>query len=145
MRVRRVPKERREYTPMKHTQLLQGFDFLSCAYGEGEAFDEAAARADWLEHRNELVHYWTQSQSEWLRTARFGFASPPPGGPGTRPAAWWWFDAPPELQQRLAREGGAPIYEDIRDVLKRHRMLVAGDLERASSRPRPSPETGGLS
>jgi hypothetical protein len=129
---------------MRRTQLLQAFDFLGSGYGEAENFDEAGARADWREHRDELLTYWTQPRAEWLRAGQFGFAHPEPGGPGTRPAAWWWFDAPPELQQRLAREGGAPIYEDIRPVLKRHGMLVAGDVERASSRPRPSPETGGL-
>jgi hypothetical protein len=102
---------------------------LNAGYGEGDAFDEDAARADWLEHRDEILSYWTQPREEWLRADKVGFANPPPGGPGTRPAAWWWFDAPVELQERLAREGGAPIYENIRGVLKRYRMLLAGEKE----------------
>jgi hypothetical protein len=80
---------------------------LNAGYGEGQDFDEDSAREDWQEHRDH----------------------PRPGGPGTRPWAWWAFASPPELRERLAREGWAPIYEDIRAVLKRHRALLPGEKE----------------
>jgi hypothetical protein len=102
---------------------------LNAGYGEGQDFDEDSPREDWQEHRDDLVDYWTQSQAEWLRVGEFGFAHPRPGGPGTRPWAWWAFASPPELRERLAREGWAPIYEDIRAVLKRHRALLPGEKE----------------
>jgi hypothetical protein len=179
-RQRRSQERRPEYSALKRAQLCQGYDMLNAGYGEGMNFDEAAARADWREHRGELIGYWITPHAKWLEGGRFGFANPPPGGPGARPWAWWAFDSPPELQERLAREGVAVIYENIRGVLKRHGMLTAGEddaepgaradadrrpgragglrghgrngaggpvrsgVERAWSRPRPSPETGGL-
>ena len=92
------PYRRRTPSPTltneKRSQLLDGDDFLSRAYGD-DGWKEAQARADWLEWRDELVQFWTQPPpAHEARDAPHGFYNPTPGGPGTRPWAWWYFDAP---------------------------------------------------
>jgi hypothetical protein len=113
MKVHRRPKLRRPgYEPQHAAQLLGGFDWFGDAYGDpsgrhqgrrGGPFDEAAARADWTAHREELLAYWLQTPATRALTPEASpFRQTRRGGPGTRPAAWWWFEAP-EPRRLIAR------------------------------------------
>jgi hypothetical protein len=116
----------------KREHLLLGFCLIKdLGYADpnswtGRPRDDAEARADWEEHRAELMTFWTQDPTAWRATNHQGFFSPAPGGPGTRPAAWWWFDAPPAL-----RLGDGPIEpptpENERVLLARHGLLTPGE------------------
>jgi hypothetical protein len=115
MRVTRRAKLRRPgFEPQHRAQLLHGHDFFGDAYGETIGhrsrtrgiFDADAARADWVENREELLAYWLQDPTRWQRDPDVsGFHQPEPGGPGSRPAAWWWFDAP--APRRSSPGGGS--------------------------------------
>lgn len=145
-RRRRAQARREEFGPDHRFQLLAGFDWGRCAYTPlGREFDVAAARADWAEHRDELMAFWLQDPLAWRREhPTAGIPDYPPGGAGTRPAAWWWFEAPADARHVV---GLAPInvavqrasgvlytrhvlVESQASFLKRHALLVPGELDR---------------
>jgi hypothetical protein len=77
---------RPDFTVGRREHLLTGHDLLGLGYGRGAAFDVDAARADWRVHGAELVKFWRQDRSAWLRSNAPGFGNPAPAG-GARPWA----------------------------------------------------------
>jgi hypothetical protein len=66
-------------------QLLTGWDYLHNAFGEGDAFDDDAAREAWGQLRDEIMQ-------EWLRER-----------PLSRPWAWWLYE------RDIPRPSGASV------------------------------------
>ncbi len=85
-----------DLTARQRTWLLSGRDWSHIdggagAHGLGGFPHQRAARRAWESCREELLGFWIQEPSTWLGES--SFATPAPGGPGTRPWAWWYFDA----------------------------------------------------
>jgi hypothetical protein len=103
------------YGVQHRSQLLSGHDYFGDGFYEGARFDVAAAHAAWLEHRAELLAYWTMPVDEWQRAGYFhGFATPQPPGPGHRPWAWWQFESPPDARRVF---GPAPANPNIKRAM----------------------------
>lgn len=85
-------KRREPFDAEKAAILATGCDFFR-TYGG----DEAAMRADWSEHRAEILAAFTAQN------------------PGARPWAWWKFDAPEP--RRRVRCGGVRVMPDSMTAL----------------------------
>ena len=85
-----------DLTARQRTWLLTGrdwdlLDIRAGAHGLGGFPHHRAARRAWETCREELLGFWIQNPATWLGES--SFATPAPGGPGSRPWAWWYFDA----------------------------------------------------
>ena len=150
--------------PRQRTYLLTGrdWDFLDHDLGRhrsGGFADERSARLAWETHRDALLAFWIQDPEAW--SGNRSFATPAPGGPGTRPWGWWRFDAKvarhitgqldPEKKNELRAIGwftekawrdffGRPAAdyaetESESAYLSRHRLLLAEEEEEAMQGP----------
>ena len=148
---RRRPQGRREaFAPQHRHQLLTGHDYFDDAYGLNlppeYRFDEAAARADWEDYREELMAWWLQDPTAWRREngRPVGFYNLEPGGPGSRPWAWWAFEGPDDarlvfglapIDEPTARASGVRycrgvLVESEAAFLRRRSLLLPGEADR---------------
>lgn len=135
MTIRQRRTRRRGLTTYKVMELLTGQTHYPVVgydgYGDGhhtdlERFADERMRADYEGHRDALLRFWVGG--DWSVTEAFEEAGLPVKGspflfycgePGTRPWAWWRFEAPEPL----------PEGEEESDYLKRHGLLLDGELE----------------
>ena len=89
-------------------QLLTGWDYLQNAFGEGDAFDDDAARECWESLRDDIT-------AKWLRDR-----------PLSRPWAWWRYE------RGMARPYGASVQ---RVYLHAHGLLSPAEVEMIEADP----------
>jgi hypothetical protein len=87
-------------------------------------------RADWNEHRVELLDFWIQDPTPWPEHGPSGerFSYVRPGGPGSRPWAWWRFTAP-RWQPDDPRHAGAHYVGQLSEPRKRLGGVGTPDYE----------------
>ena len=132
------------------------------AHGLGGFPHHRAARFSWEACRDELLGFWIQEPSTWLGES--SFATPAPGGPGTRPWGFWHFEAKvprvvteqlePARKNELQALGwfaekawrdffGRPagdyvVTESESAYLSRHRLFLEGEELATGGPPRPT-------
>ncbi len=98
-RHRRIPKTR-----TREMGYLEGWELLIGPGGRSAFASDAARRAAWQAHREEILKRWEH------------------GYPGMRPSAWWRYDAP---EPRLENERDAEALERLGLLSDEERGRVA--------------------